>query len=73
VELERLRYEMVAFMKDFDLIISPVSATPARRHGETFANVRDFGYITAHNLTGWPATVLPCAYSEEGLPIGVNW
>ncbi len=72
LELERFRYNMTSFMKDFDLIISPVSATPARYHGETFANVRDFGYITAHNLTGWPATVLPCIYSEEGLPIGVQ-
>ncbi|PJE06979.1 amidase [Legionella sp.] len=72
LELERFRYNMTSFMKDFDLIISPVSATPARYHGETFANVRDFGYITAHNLTGWPATVLPCIYSDEGLPIGVQ-
>lgn len=71
-QLARFRYEMASFMKDFDLIISPISATPARFHGETFANVRDFGYITAHNLTGWPATVLPCIYSKEGLPIGVQ-
>jgi amidase len=71
-ELERFRYSMASFMRDYDLIISPVSATPARYHGETFANVRDFGYITAHNLTGWPATILPCIYSQEGLPIGVQ-
>ncbi|MBA2649822.1 MAG: amidase [Legionella sp.] len=72
VELERFRYKMNLFMKDYDIIISPVSATPAKKHGETFANVRDFGYITAHNLTGWPATVLPCVISNEGLPIGVQ-
>ena len=72
VELERFRYNMTLFMQDFDLIISPVSSTPARYHGETFANIRDFGYVTAHNLTGWPATVLPSIYSNEGLPIGVQ-
>lgn len=72
IELEKFRLNMNMFMKDFDLIISPVSTTPARYHGETFANIRDFGYITAHNLTGWPATVLPCSYSDEGLPIGIQ-
>lgn len=72
VELEQFRYNMTSFMQDFDLIISPVSSTPARYHGETFANVRDFGYSTAHNLTGWPATVLPSIYSDEGLPIGIQ-
>ncbi len=72
VELERFRHKMNLFINDYDLIITPVSSTPARNHGETFANVRDFGYITAHNLTGWPATVLPCIFSKEGLPIGVQ-
>lgn len=72
VELERFRYNMNMFMKDYDIIISPVAATPSKKHGETFANVRDFGYITAHNLTGWPATVLPALLSNERLPIGVQ-
>ncbi|KTC99392.1 amidase [Legionella erythra] len=72
IELERFRYAMSSFMMDYDLIISPIATTPARYHGETFANIRDFGYITAHNLTGWPATVIPCAFSKEGLPIGVQ-
>lgn len=71
-EVERFRYKMNLFIKDYDLIISPVTATPARIHGDTFANIRDFGYITAHNLTGWPSTVLPCGSTKEGLPIGVQ-
>lgn len=72
IELERFRYKMNLFINDYDLIISPVSATPARKHNETFVNIRDFGYITAHNLTGWPATILPSLISKEGLPIGVQ-
>lgn len=72
VELEKFRYAMMEFMKNYDLIISPVTATPAHYHGETFKNIRDVGYLTAHNLTGWPATVLPCAYSKDGLPIGIQ-
>lgn len=72
IELERFRYQMNLFIKDYDLIISPVSSTPAKKHGNTFANIRDFGYIFAHNLTGWPATVLPIMFSREGLPIGVQ-
>jgi amidase len=38
----------------------------------TFANVRDFGYIIAHNLTGWEATVISSVLSKEGLPIDVQ-
>ena len=63
---------MAAFMQNFDLIVSPVAAESAHYHGKTFDNIRDFGYISAHNLTGWPATVLPCIYSDEGMPIGIQ-
>jgi amidase len=71
-ELEQFRYSMTEFIQDYDLLVTPVAAKPAHYHGKTFANVRDFGYITAHNLTGWPATVLPCITSDEGMPIGVQ-
>jgi len=72
IELEHFRYNMMRFMQDYDVIISPVTATPARHHGETFANLNDVSYVIAHNLTGWPATVVPCGYSRDGLPIGVQ-
>lgn len=60
------------FISKYDVIISPVTATPARLHGETYQFIRDVGYIVAYNLTGWPATVIPCGYSQKGLPIGLQ-
>lgn len=71
-EVEKYRFDMMRFMKDFDVIISPVATTPARYHGDTHANLHDFSYVQAHNLTGWPATVVPCGRSQQGLPIGIQ-
>ena len=31
-----------------------------------------FSYTMTHNLTGWPAAVVRCGTSPEGLPIGVQ-
>ena len=31
-----------------------------------------FSYTMTHNLTGWPAAVVPAGVSSEGLPIGVQ-
>ena len=71
-EVEQYRFEMMRFMKDYDVIISPVAATPARRHAETHDHLHDFSYVQAHNLTGWPATVIPCGQTQQGLPIGIQ-
>ena len=72
IEVEQFRYGMLRYMENYDIIISPVTATPAHFHGETFANIRDVGYAIAHNLTGWPVTVVPCGYANNGLPIGIQ-
>ncbi len=74
VEVEQFRYEMLKWMdvNDYDIVISPVASTPARYHGETFKHIRDFDYVRAHNLTGWPATVVPISYATNGLPIAVQ-
>ena len=31
-----------------------------------------FSYTMTHNLTGWPAAVVRCGTSHDGLPIGVQ-
>lgn len=71
-EVDMLKYNMMKFMKNFDVIISPVTATPAPVHGKSSILIRDFGYVIVHNLTGWPATVIPCGYAKNGLPIGIQ-
>lgn len=74
VEVEQFRYEMLKWMdvNSYDIVISPVASTPARYHGETFKHIRDFDYVRAHNLTGWPATVVPISYATNGLPIAIQ-
>ncbi len=73
-ELDRFRGEMNEFMKKYDAILSPVAAFPAVIHGNS---VRDdifpgYSYTMTHNMTGWPAAVVRCGTSKEGLPIGVQ-
>ena len=64
------RSEMLAFMEPYDVLLCPVSATPATRHDDS--DGPDFTYTFAHNLTGWPGAVVRCGTSAEGLPIGVQ-
>lgn len=64
------RSEMLAFMEPYDVLLCPVSATPATRHDDS--DGPDFTYTFAHNLTGWPGAVVRCGMSAEGLPIGVQ-
>ena len=64
------RSEMLAFMEQYDVVLCPVSATPATRHDDP--DGPDFTYTFAHNLTGWPGAVVRCGTSTEGLPIGVQ-
>lgn len=72
VSIEQFRYSMMDFMQNYDIIISPVAATPARCHQETPNHLEEFSYAMAHNLTGWPASVVPIAKTASGLPIAVQ-
>jgi amidase len=72
VELDRFRNEMLSFMKDYDVIICPAFSTPARPHGMGFHKEEDFTYTMSFNITGWPAVVVRCGTSSDGLPIGVQ-
>ena len=73
-EMDRVRGEMLAFMDDYDLILSPTGSAPALPHGE--ANRDDYPdavYTRPYNLTGWPGCVVRAGTSPEGLPIGVQF
>jgi amidase len=71
-EWDHFRSEMLRFMERYDVIICPVNAYPAMKHGET-ADVSDaFSYTRIYNLTGWPGVVVRCGTSSQGLPIGVQ-
>jgi len=65
---------MFAFLQDYDVILSPVCATPALLHSTSTEdrNFRGFSYTMSYNLTGWPAAVVRCGESASGLPIDVQ-
>ncbi len=69
-QLDRARSAMLWFMKAYDAIICPVSASPAVFHGQSA--LTDFSYTYIYNLVGWPAAVVRGGTSPEGLPIGVQ-
>lgn len=74
VQVSIYRTTMLSFLKNYDVILSPVNALPAIEHGRSFNDdiAPAFSYTIAHNLTGWPSVVVRCGTSNEGLPIGVQ-
>ena len=59
-------------MADYDAIVCPVNAGPARIHGREMDDLPAFSYTFTYNLTGWPGAVVRAGTSPEGLPIGVQ-
>lgn len=80
LERERLREELLRWMKTTPLILAPVGATPAFEHGRERVNIDDqyisvfraFSYSQAFNVFGLPAVTVPAGRTVTGLPIGVQ-
>ena len=73
LELDLVRARMLAFMRDFDAIVCPVSPWCAPEHGfEPEERYVAWSHAMAYNLTGWPGVVVRAGTSSEGLPIGVQ-
>jgi Asp-tRNA(Asn)/Glu-tRNA(Gln) amidotransferase A subunit family amidase len=78
-ERDRLREEILQQMDEVTILLSPVSAGPAFRHGEgnwrsgAKENYRDtMRYSQWLNLAGFPGVAVPVGMSDDGLPIGVQ-
>jgi Asp-tRNA(Asn)/Glu-tRNA(Gln) amidotransferase A subunit family amidase len=74
-----VRAEILAQLRDVPILLSPVSSTPAFRHGEgTYRPGAEHCYRDTMrysqwlNLTGFPGASVPVGLSSEGLPIGVQ-
>jgi len=80
VERERLRENLLRWMKRTPLILAPVGATVAFEHGRqrvdvngTYVSVfRAFSYSQAFNVFGFPSVAVPAGKTSSGLPIGVQ-
>lgn len=59
-----------------DLILSPISPTPATKLGELISdpvkNMLADIYTVTTNTAGIPALALPCGFTKTGLPVGMQ-
>ena len=75
-----VRSRFLEQMDRYPILLCPVSAGPAFRHGERSWSIEGktveyldyFSYSQCFNLLGNPAVVVPMAITSEGLPIGVQ-
>ena len=80
VAQDQLRCKFRELMNRYTLLVCPVAAIPAFRHGErrwmvegeevTYPNA--FVYSQVFNVLGAPAATIPVGTSHDGLPIGVQ-
>jgi Asp-tRNA(Asn)/Glu-tRNA(Gln) amidotransferase A subunit family amidase len=77
---DTLRMQIFEQMRDFPILLCPVAAVPAFRHGErswlvegkTVQYLDAWSYTEWFNLLGCPAAAVPFSQSQDGLPIGVQ-
>ncbi len=80
MDCDRVRRKLLAEMESFPILLCPVCAIPAFRHGERSWTVdgQQVDYLDAMRFTQWfnllggPAAVVPVGSSPQGLPIGVQ-
>ena len=71
-----IRQDFEAAFREVDLIVTPVTPTPAFKLGEKSEDplqmyLSDI-YTISVNLAGNPAIAVPCGFSKAGLPIGLQ-
>lgn len=80
MQRDEVRINVVRQMREHPILLCPVAAVPAFRHGERSWNIEGqevkyldaWSYCEWFNLLGFPAAVVPVGQSPEGLPIGVQ-
>jgi amidase len=80
MERDHLRSVLIDWMADIPLILAPVGATAAYKHGTlkvdvagtTTSTFRAFSYCQTFNVFDLPAAVVRAGTTSDGLPIGVQ-
>ena len=80
IQRDLVRTRILAQMSEHPILLCPVAAIPAFRHGErswtidgkTVEYLDAWSYTEWFNLLGMPAAAVPVGQSAEGLPIGVQ-
>jgi Asp-tRNA(Asn)/Glu-tRNA(Gln) amidotransferase A subunit family amidase len=79
IEVGRWRGAMVDFLGKYDLLLTPTTAFPAfpigaksKLLGRGLINWGFTPFTPIFNLTYNPAATVPCGYSSDGLPIGLQ-
>ncbi|HEV7217321.1 MAG TPA: amidase [Terriglobales bacterium] len=80
MQRDEVRMNVLRQMREYPILLCPVAAIPAFRHGERSWNIAGhevkyldaWSYCEWFNLLGFPAAVVPVGQSAEGLPIGVQ-
>jgi len=80
IQRDVARSQVFSQMRDYPVLLCPVAAIPAFKHGErrwqidgnTVEYLDAWSYTEWFNLLGTPAVVVPAGQSPEGLPIGVQ-
>ncbi len=72
-----IRRDFEQAFSEVDAIVGPTSPTPAFRFGEKLADplqmyLADI-FTIACNLAGLPGLSVPCAFTRDGLPVGVQF
>jgi aspartyl-tRNA(Asn)/glutamyl-tRNA(Gln) amidotransferase subunit A len=78
-----LRRQMMAALEEVDVLLSPSMATPPPKIGDDITSYRSkadviarmFGarsYSTPYSLAALPAVSIPCGFTAENLPIGLQ-
>jgi Asp-tRNA(Asn)/Glu-tRNA(Gln) amidotransferase A subunit family amidase len=80
IQRDEVRTQIFAQMREYPVLLCPVAAIPAFKHGERSWKIEEktvqyldaWSYTEWFNLLGTPAAVVPVGNSAEGLPIGVQ-
>jgi Asp-tRNA(Asn)/Glu-tRNA(Gln) amidotransferase A subunit family amidase len=80
LELEQLRHAAADLFSDYDLLVTPASPATAPALAELQANPEDLRRrelillrnTRPFNVLGLPAISVPCGFTRDGLPIGLQ-